>query len=71
MCLAEKSDFSMSCTHLSKKHQQWEEDDENYLYQGVSTIDIFIEYKRNGTIYCAHPNYNSFGEWHDWAMIKF
>ena len=19
----------------------------------------------------AHPNYNSFGEWYDWAMVKF
>jgi len=26
--------------------------------------------KKNGTTYCAHPNYNSFGEWYDWAMVK-
>jgi len=34
-------------------------------------IEIFTEYKRNGVTYHAHPNYNSFGEWYDWAMVKF
>ena len=34
-------------------------------------IFIFTEYKRNGITYRAHPNYNSFGEWYDWAMVKF
>jgi len=29
---------------------------------GEKDIYIFTEYKRNGTTYQAHPNYNSFGE---------
>jgi len=32
---------------------------------------VFMEYKRNGAAYRAHPNYNSFGEWYDWAMMRF
>jgi len=34
-------------------------------------IEIFTDYKQNGVTYRAHPNYNSFGEWYDWAMVKF
>jgi len=34
-------------------------------------IEIITEYKRNGVTYHAHPNYNSVGEWYDWAMVRF
>jgi len=39
-----------------------EKDNEDYPLYNQSKIKIFTEYKRNGVIYCAHPNYNSFGE---------
>jgi len=74
VCLAEKTVRLCCELHpivIKFLCQQWEEDDEDYPFQGVTTLDIFTEYKRNGTIYRAHPNYNSFGEWYDWAMIKF
>ena len=44
---------------------------EDYPLQGQMIINLFTEYRRNGTTYRAHPNYNSFGEWYDWAMVKF
>ena len=40
------------------------------LYQ-QNRIEIFTDYKKNGVTYRPHPNYNSFGEWYDWAMVKF
>ena len=29
------------------------------------------EYKRDGVIYRAHPNYRSSGKWEDWALVAF
>jgi len=43
----------------------------DYPLQRQMIINVFTEYRRNGTKYCAHPSYNSFGEWYDWAMVKF
>jgi len=41
------------------------------ILYGQTQIGIFTESKRNGVTYHAHPNYNSFGEWYDWAMVAF
>ena len=71
-CLAEKSVRIRREQHpsiISFIHQ--EEENEEFALFGENTIFISTEYKRNGTTYCAHPNYNSFGEWYDWAMVKF
>jgi len=38
---------------------------------GQNIFEIYTEYKRNHRIIWAHPNYNSFGEWYDWVMVKF
>jgi len=35
-----------------------------------SIFEVY-EYKRDGIIIHAHPNYNSFGEWYDWVMMDF
>jgi len=43
----------------------------DYPLKGQTIIELWTEYKRNGVTYRAHPNYNSFGEWYDWAMIQF
>jgi len=43
----------------------------DFPFFGQKHIFIFTEYKRNGITYRAHPNYKSFGEWYDWAMVKF
>ncbi len=43
----------------------------DYPLLGQTIIELWTECKRNGVMYCAHPNYNSFGEWYDWAMIQF
>jgi len=48
-----------------------EKDNEDHSLYNQTNIKIFTEYKRNGVIYHAHPNFNSFGEWYDWAMITF
>jgi len=48
-----------------------EQDNQNHPLYGEVRIEIFTEYKRNGVTYHACPNYNSFGEWYDWAMVKF
>jgi len=45
--------------------------DRVYPLFGEKVVEIFTEYKRNGTTYRAHPNYNSCGEWYDWTMIRF
>jgi len=45
--------------------------DREYPLFGQKVVEIYTEYKRNGTTYRAHPNYNSSGEWYDWAMIRF
>jgi len=45
--------------------------DREYPLFGQKVVEIYTEYKRNGTTYRAHPNFNSCGEWYDWAMIKF
>jgi len=45
--------------------------DREYPLFGQKVVEIFTDYKRNGTTYRAHPNYNSNGEWYDWAMIRF
>jgi len=37
--------------------------------QLVSLFELFTEYKREGSTYHAHPNYNSFGEWYDWTQL--
>lgn len=34
-------------------------------------IECWTEYKRDGSIYRAHPNFNSVGEWYDWALFLF
>jgi len=39
--------------------------------QGHTFFELFTEYKRDGSTYHAHPNYNSFGEWYDWTMARF
>jgi len=39
--------------------------------QGQTFFELFTEYKRERAMYHAHPNYNSFGEWYDWTMIRF
>jgi hypothetical protein len=44
---------------------------ENY-FQGSAPYPAvlgFTEYKRDGKTYRAHPNYQSVGEWYDFAMI--
>ena len=43
----------------------------DYPLKGQTILELWTEYKRNGVTYCAHPNYNSFGEQYDWAMIQF
>jgi len=45
--------------------------DREYPLFGEKVVEIFTEYKRNGTTYRAHPKYNSCGEWYDWVMIRF
>jgi len=45
--------------------------DRDFPLFGQKVIEIYTDYKRNGTTYRAHPNYNSSGEWYDWAMIRF
>ena len=34
-------------------------------------ITFYTEHKRYGTIYRAHPSYQSTQEWYDWEYIKF
>ena len=71
-CLAGKSVRIMRELHptiISFLIQQ--KNNEYFPLFGEQDILIFTEYKRNGTTYRAHPNYNSFGEWYDWAMVKF
>jgi len=34
-------------------------------------IGVYTEFKQDGIIFHAHPNYNSFGEWYDWVMLDF
>jgi len=71
-CLAEKSVRIRRELHPSIiSFICQEEENEEFALFGERTIFIFTEYKRNGTTYHAHPNYNSFGEWYDWAMVKF
>jgi len=36
-----------------------------------SVVDCYTEYRRDGTIFRAHPNYRSSGPWYDWVMINF
>jgi len=45
--------------------------DNNSLFFGESVFEVYTEYKRDGIIFHAHPNYNSFGEWYDWVMLDF
>jgi len=71
-CLAEKSVRTRRELHpiiISFLFQ--EQDFDDYPLYGERMINIYTEYKRDGTCYRAHPNYNSFGEWYDWAMVKF
>ena len=71
-CLAGKSVQTRHQLHpiiLNFLHEQRMKKD--YPLQGQTIIELWTEYKRNGVMYCAHPNYNSFGEWYDWAMIQF
>jgi len=71
-CLAEKSVRMRRELHPSiLSFISQEKENEEFALFGEKTIFIFTEYKRNGTTYRAHPNYNSFGEWYDWAMVKF
>ena len=71
-CLTKKSVLIRRELHPSIISFLLQEEENIYfpLY-GQQDIYIFTEYKRNGTTYRAHPNYNSFGEWFDWAMVKF
>ena len=48
-----------------------QKDNKDYPLYQQNRIEIFTDYKQNGVTYRAHPNYNSFGEWYDWAMVKF
>jgi hypothetical protein len=71
-CLAEKSVRTRRELHPTLLTFLFlEQTFEDFPLYGQKTIHIFTEYKRNGNTYSAHPNYNSFGEWYDWAMIKF
>jgi len=38
---------------------------------GQNRIELFTDYNQNGVTYRTHPNFNPFGEWYDWAMVKF
>jgi len=71
-CLAEKSVGIRRELHPTISSFLVQEKNNKYFpLFGEQGIYIFTEYKRNGTTYRAHPNYNSFGEWYDWAMVKF
>ena len=39
-------------------------------FSRIRKLECFTEYKRNGVLFRAHPNYQSNGEWYDWVMIK-
>jgi len=72
ICLAEKSVRNRRQMHpivLRFLHHQFK--DKNSIFYGESIIEIYTEYKRDGIIFWAHPNYNSFGEWYDWVMLDF
>jgi len=70
-CLAEKSVRIRRDLHPSNiSFICQEEENEEFALFGERFF-IFTEYKRNGTSYGAHPNYNSLGEWYDWAMVNF
>ena len=71
-CLAEKSVRNRRQIHpilLRFLNEQFK--DKNSLFFGESVFDVYTEYKRDGIIFRAHPNYNSFGEWYDWVMLNF
>jgi len=37
----------------------------------AAAIKIYPEYKRNQIHFCAHPNYQKTGYWHDWVMVMY
>ena len=41
------------------------------IIHGSERVDLFHEYKRNGILYRAHPDYFSMGAWYDWSMVTF
>ena len=34
-------------------------------------VELFTEYKRNGVLFRAHPNFRKSGPWYDWVMIRY
>ena len=42
-----------------------------YMQGGVGTVSCCTEYKRDGVIYRAHPDYRSQGKWEDWVLVQF
>lgn len=39
--------------------------------ENLDYVDFFTEYERDGTVFRAHPNYRSKGDWHDYVMVHF
>jgi hypothetical protein len=37
----------------------------------TSSIEVFGELKKGGSLYRAHPNFQRLGNWYDWAIIRW
>jgi hypothetical protein len=37
----------------------------------ASIVNCYTEYKHNGVLFRAHPNYRSKGAWYEWVMVHF
>jgi len=45
--------------------------DEDSFFHNCPLFHLYFEYRQEGILYRAHPNYQSMGPWFEWAMIKF
>jgi len=55
---------------LEKWFQEQKSDPLSIIYDSAC-IELFHEYKCNGILYWAHPDYFSMGAWYNWTMVTF
>ena len=62
-----------------KKTAHWEDQIVDFLVEmqehmfgeGVLSLEVSTEHKRNGQIFRGHPDYRANGQWNDWAIFDW
>ena len=59
----------MIINHFAKQHSEFTQTRSGTV--AYNTIYGYTEYKRDGILFRAHPEYHGRGAWYDWAVISF